>query len=66
MKANGSKSIQVTFTTRGETCPKVHINNVKLPQEDAKYLGLYIDRRLTWHKHIFGKRKHLGITLAEI
>jgi hypothetical protein len=63
MKANGSKSFHVTFTTRRETCPPVHINNVQLPQEeDIKYLGLHLDRRLTWHKHIFSKRKQVGIT----
>jgi histone H2A len=28
MKANGSKWIHVTLTTRKETCPPVHINNV--------------------------------------
>jgi hypothetical protein len=31
MKANESKSIHVTFTTRRETCPPVYINNVQLP-----------------------------------
>jgi hypothetical protein len=69
MKDNGSKSIQVTFTTRRETCPPspVHINNVQLPQEeDVKYLGLHLDRRLTWHKHIFAKRKQSGITLSKM
>jgi hypothetical protein len=39
MKANESKSIPITITTRRETCPLVHINNVQLPQEDVKYLG---------------------------
>jgi hypothetical protein len=25
-----------------------------------------LDKRLTWHKHIFTKRKHLGITLTKL
>jgi hypothetical protein len=67
MEANESKSIHVTFTTLRETCPPVHINNVQLPQEeDVKYLGLHLDRRLTWHKHIFAKRKQLRITLTKM
>jgi hypothetical protein len=66
MKANESKSIHVTFTTRRETCPPVHINSVQLPQEDVKYLGLHLDRRLTWHKHIFAKRNQLGISLTKM
>jgi hypothetical protein len=38
-----------TFTTR-----PVHINDVQIPQENhVKYLGLYLDRRLTWHTHTF-------------
>jgi hypothetical protein len=66
MKANESKSIHLTFATRRETCPSVHINNLQLPQKDVKYLGLHLDRRLTWHKHIFAKRKQLEITLTKM
>jgi hypothetical protein len=67
MKSNESKSIHVTFTTRRETCLPVHINNVQLLQkEDVKYLGIHLDKRLTWLKHIFAKRKQLGITLTKI
>jgi hypothetical protein len=67
MKANGSKSTHITFTTHRETCPPVHINNVQLPQaEEVKYLGLHLDHRLTWHNHIFAKRKQLGTTLTKM
>jgi hypothetical protein len=45
--------------------PPVHINNAQLPEEeDVKYLGLHLDRRLTWHKHIFAKRKPHQIVLV--
>jgi hypothetical protein len=66
LKTNSFNSTHVTFTTRRTTCPGVHIYNEQLPQaEEAKYLGLHLDRCLTWHKHIFAKRKHLGITLSK-
>jgi hypothetical protein len=66
MKANRCKSTHVTFTIRKEMCSPVQINNVQLPQKEVKCLGLHLGRRLTWHKHIFVKRKQLGITLTEM
>jgi hypothetical protein len=66
-KANGSKSAHVTFTIRKRNMPPVHINNVQLLQEeDVKHLGLHLDRRLSWHKHILEKRKQLRITLTKM
>jgi hypothetical protein len=67
MQANALKSVHVTFTTRSDTCPPVHMNNVQLPCEDHdKYLGLHLYKKLNWHHHIFTKRKHLGVTLTNI
>jgi hypothetical protein len=39
---------------------------VHLPQQAVKYFGLHFDRRLTWRKHIFTKRKQLGMTLTKL
>jgi hypothetical protein len=67
LKVNEIKSTHVTFTTRRTSCPPVFINSVQLPQaDDVKYLGLYLDRKLTWNKHILTKRKQLGRTLTKM
>ena len=67
MKANGTKSTHLTFTLKRSSCPPVQLNGVSLVQpDDAKYLGLHLDRRLTWRKHITTKRKHLDLQLWKL
>lgn len=67
IKANESKSVHVTFTLRRETCPTVYLNAQPIPKaEDAKYLGMHLDRRLTWRKHIWTKRKQLDCRLRSM
>lgn len=67
VKANETKSTHVTFTLNRDTCPFVALNNTQLPQEQsAKYLGIHLDRRLTWQKHIFTKRKQLGLQFSKM
>lgn len=53
-KINESKSVQVTFTNRPNICPSVTLNRLLVPQRDvAKYMGMYLEKRVTWRKHIF-------------
>lgn len=67
IKVNETKSAHVTFTLRKKTCPSVTMNGVRLPQEtEVKYLGMHLDRRLTWKKHIEMKRKQLVLKTSRI
>jgi hypothetical protein len=61
MKTNTNKSLHVTFTMNHNNCPPVTLHHIPIPQtNEAKYLGIYLDRRLTWRKHITTKRAQLG------
>lgn len=67
IKVNETKSQQVTFTLRRNTCPSVSINGQQLPQsKTAKYLGMYLDRRLNWKEHIAKKNKQLKLKVSKL
>lgn len=67
IKANENKSTHTTFSTRKGNCPAITLNGTQIPQADTvKYLGIHLDRKLTWRTHIFAKRKQLGIKLSQL
>lgn len=62
IKVNEQKCKQVTFTLYRRNCPNVTLNNAVLPQSDeVTYLGVHLDRRLTWRTHIEAKKTHLRL-----
>jgi hypothetical protein len=67
VKLNNTKSQYVTFTLRRQTCPPVYYNNEPIPQTNTvKYLGLTLDRRLTWNPHTRLKRISLDKRLKTL
>lgn len=67
IRVNEAKSTHVTFTNRKNTCPSIKMNDKLIPQADTvKYLGMHLDRRLTWKKHITTKRKELDLKFKKM
>ena len=56
------------FYPKKNTCPPpFHLNNKQVTQtDDVKYLDIYLDRKLTWHKQISTKRKQLDVILRTL
>jgi hypothetical protein len=64
---NTTKSVQITFTTKRSRCPQVNIsNNVIWVKNEVKYLGLYLDEKLTWKPHIKAKRRQLDLKIKNM
>ena len=53
--------------TRRDTYPTVTLHDIQISQSSsAKYLGIHLDRKLTWWDNIFAKRKQLGMQCRKI
>jgi hypothetical protein len=62
VKVNNTKSTQITFTTTHTDCPQTTLYNTPIPiRQEVTYLGLRLDRRLTWQAHIKAKRQQLNL-----
>ncbi|VVC42838.1 Endonuclease/exonuclease/phosphatase,Reverse transcriptase domain [Cinara cedri] len=64
IKLNQTKSTQINFTLNRRECPPLVLNNNPLPNSSSiKYLGITIDKRLTWKEHTTKKRKQCNARL---
>ncbi|KAL4111987.1 hypothetical protein QTP88_015840 [Uroleucon formosanum] len=67
IKPNPSKSVHTTFTLCHSLCPNVSLQNVPIPTSNTvRYLGLNLDKRLTWNAHIRIKRLALNARLRRL
>lgn len=62
LKVNTNKSVHVLFSLRRKECPSLYLNGNIIPKHDTvKYLGIHLDKRLTWKCHIQAKKTQLKI-----
>uniref|UniRef100_A0A023F705 Putative reverse transcriptase rna-dependent dna polymerase n=1 Tax=Triatoma infestans TaxID=30076 RepID=A0A023F705_TRIIF len=61
IKINPNKSKYIVFTLKRTTLGPVFLYNTPIPPADhVRYLGLYLDKRLTWNPHTRLKRAELN------
>lgn len=62
IRVNATKSAHITFSLRKEATPTINLNRIPIPQVDCvKYLGIHMDKRLTWGAHVKAKRNQLNL-----
>ena len=64
IRVNEQKSTHVTFTLKKGDCPPVLFNGITIPSaQHVRYLGMHLDRRLTWRNHIAAKKTQINIKI---
>jgi len=62
IKINKQKCKHITFTLNMQTCPPLALSNTQLPQaKEVTYLGVHLDRRLTWRRHLEAKKTQIKL-----
>ena len=64
IRVNEQKGTHVTFTLKKGDCPPVLFNGITIPNsQHAKYLGMHLDRRLTWRNHSAAKKTQINLKI---
>jgi hypothetical protein len=67
IKINKSKSKYLTFTLRNDHSSSVYLNDVEIPPAATiKYLGLHLDNKLNWKKHVIKKRRQMDLRYKDL
>jgi len=67
IKVNEQKSRHVVFTLNKQISPTISLNGIVVPQADeVTYLGIHLDRRLTWRKHIEAKKTQMKLKATSL
>jgi hypothetical protein len=67
IKINKNKLCSKTFNLCKSTTPNLIINDTQIPHKpEIKYLGITLDSKLTWKKHIIQKLKQVNITFKQL
>ncbi|GBM80715.1 RNA-directed DNA polymerase from mobile element jockey [Araneus ventricosus] len=58
IQINASKTEAILFSKSRSNPPPILINNISIPwSQECKYLGVYLDKRMTWKPHFYYIKK---------